>query len=51
MNLFKGSQETYQKTGYKNLVCTKQNCSAQEDFYHGTEMEDRYKGKGTFSEP
>ena len=39
-NLFKGSQDTYQKTVHKNLVCTKQTCSAQE-FYQGTEMEDR----------
>ena len=39
-NLFKGSRDTYQKTVYKNLVCTKQTCSAQEDFYQGTEIED-----------
>jgi hypothetical protein len=39
-NHFKVSQDTYQKTVHKNLVCTKQICSAQEDFYQSTEMED-----------
>ena len=29
-----------QKTLHKNLVCKKQTCSAQDDFYQGTEMED-----------